>query len=190
MTRSTRTSDEADAVDGLRTPDAVHPGTAQRRVWKTAEVVAFAMVRYIVDHGMRFGDRLPSESEMLAHYQVSRESLREALRLLEAQGIVSIRRGPSGGPVVGRAETANLARTLTLYFQLAGATYEELLQAWRMLEPLAAELAAGNVARDRRASRDAASTSSATTTTARSRPTWPTPTGCTSPWRISPTTAS
>ena len=87
---------------------------------------------------------------MLAHYQVSRESLREALRLLEAQGIVSIRRGPSGGPVVGRAETANLARTLTLYFQLAGATYEELLQAWRMLEPLAAELAARNVARDAR----------------------------------------
>ena len=85
---------------------------------------------------------------MLAHYQVSRESLREALRLLEAQGIVSIRRGPSGGPVVGRAETANLARTLTLYFQLAGATYEELLQAWRLLEPLAAELAARNVDRD------------------------------------------
>lgn len=148
MSRTTRASDAADAADGLRVPGAVRAGVGQRRVWKTAEVVAFAVVRYIVDHGMRYGDRLPSESEMLAHYQVSRESLREALRLLEAQGIVSIRRGPSGGPVVGRAETSNLARTLTLYFQLAGATYEELLQAWRMLEPLAAELAARNVARD------------------------------------------
>ena len=36
---------------------------------------------------------------------------------------------------------------MTLYFQLAGATYEELLRAWRMLEPLAAELAARNPAR-------------------------------------------
>jgi GntR family transcriptional regulator, transcriptional repressor for pyruvate dehydrogenase complex len=33
----------------------------------------------------------------------------------------------------------NLARTMTLYFQLAGATYDELLVAWRMLEPIAAE---------------------------------------------------
>ena len=129
-------------------------------MWKTAEVVAFAVVRYIVDRRLRFGDRLPSEVEMLEHYRVSRESLREALRLLEAQGIVSIRRGPSGGPVVGRAETANLARTMTLYFQLAGATYEELLQAWRMLEPLAAELAARNSARDVVADGRSAGTSS------------------------------
>jgi DNA-binding FadR family transcriptional regulator len=87
------------------------------------------------------------EAEMVGQYRVSRESLREALRLLEAQGIVSIRRGPGGGPVVGRASSMNLARTMTLYFQLAGGTYEELLGSWRMLEPLAAELAAGNADR-------------------------------------------
>jgi DNA-binding FadR family transcriptional regulator len=119
----------------------------QRPVWKTSEMVAFAVVRYIVDHGLRSGDRLPLEAEMVEHYRVSRESIREALRLLEAQGIVSIRRGPNGGPVVGRAESVNLGRTMTLYFQLAGATYQELLHAWWMLEPLAAELAARNPAR-------------------------------------------
>ena len=131
----------------LASAEAVGASVGQRQVWKTAEVVAFAMVRDIVDRGMRFGDKLPSEADMVEHYQVSRESLREALRLLEAQGIVSIRRGPGGGPIVGRAETANLARTMTLYYQLAGATYDELLRAWRMLEPLGAELAAGNPAR-------------------------------------------
>jgi GntR family transcriptional repressor for pyruvate dehydrogenase complex len=120
------------------------PAIDQRTVWKTSEVVAFAVVRYIVDHGLESGARLPLEAEMVEHYGVSRESLREALRLLEAQGIVSIRRGPNGGPVVGRAESGNLGRTMTLYFQLAGATYEELLRAWRMLEPLAAEMAARN----------------------------------------------
>ena len=115
-----------------------------RPVWKTSEVVAFAMVRDIVKDGLQSGDRMPLEAEMVEQYGVSRESLREALRLLEAQGIVTIRRGPGGGPVVGRASSMNLARTMTLYFQLAGATYEELLEAWRMLEPLAAELAARN----------------------------------------------
>lgn len=113
-----------------------------RTVWKTSEVVAFAIVKGIVGSGLQRGDRLPLESEMLEHYQVSRESLREALRLLEAQGIVTIRRGPQGGPMVGEAQSANLARTMTLYFQLAGATYDELLDAWLTLEPLAAELAA------------------------------------------------
>jgi GntR family transcriptional repressor for pyruvate dehydrogenase complex len=113
-----------------------------RTVWKTSEVVAFAIVKSIVGSGLRSGDRLPLEGEMLEHYQVSRESLREALRLLEAQGIVTIRRGPQGGPMVGEAQSANLARTMTLYFQLAGATYDELLDAWHTLEPVAAELAA------------------------------------------------
>jgi GntR family transcriptional regulator, transcriptional repressor for pyruvate dehydrogenase complex len=115
-----------------------------RPVWKTSEVVAFAVARDIVEHGLESGDRLPLEAEMVDQYGVSRESLREALRLLEAQGIVSIRRGPGGGPVVGRASSMNLARTMTLYFQLAGATYDELLGSWRVLEPLAAELAAAN----------------------------------------------
>ncbi len=119
-----------------------------RPVWKTSEVVAFAVVRDIVERGLQSGDRLPLEAEMVEQYGVSRESLREALRLLEAQGIVSIRRGPGGGPVVGRASSMNLARTMTLYFQLAGATYEELLEAWRMLEPTAAELAARNPDRE------------------------------------------
>ncbi len=115
-----------------------------RPVWKTSEVVAFAVARDIVELGLRCGDRLPLEAEMVGQYGVSRESVREALRLLEAQGIVTIRRGPGGGPVVGRASSMNLARTMTLYFQLAGATYDELLGAWRMLEPVAAELAAAN----------------------------------------------
>ena len=136
---SLASGDVQDAVE----PFSV-PAIGQRPVWKTSEVVAFAVVRYIVDHRLESGARLPLEAEMVEHYGVSRESLREALRLLEAQGIVSIRRGPNGGPVVGRAESGNLGRTMTLYFQLAGATYEELLRAWRMLEPLAAELAARN----------------------------------------------
>jgi len=136
-----RTVAEERSFGGLLAPGVPRP------VWKTSEVVAFAVARDIVEHGLHSGDRLPLEAEMVEHYRVSRESLREALRLLEAQGIVSIRRGPGGGPVVGTASSMNLARTMTLYFQLAGATYEELLEAWRMLEPLGAELAAKN--RDR-----------------------------------------
>ena len=123
--------------------------THQRAVWKTSELVAFTLVRDIVTKGLVAGDHLPLEAELVEHYGVSRESMREALRLLEAQGMVSIRRGPGGGPIVGRAESVNLGRTMTLFFHLSGSTYDELLRAWCALEPDAAARAAAH--RDREA---------------------------------------
>jgi GntR family transcriptional repressor for pyruvate dehydrogenase complex len=123
--------------------------THQREISKTSERVAFALVRDVVARGLRPGDRLPLEAELLDEYGVSRESMREALRLLEAQGIIHIRRGPGGGPIVGRAESANLARTMTLYFHLTGATYDELMRSWHALEPASAARAAANPDRDR-----------------------------------------
>ena len=90
---------------------------------------------------------------MLEQYGVSRESLREGLRLLEVQGLISIRRGPGGGPIVGSVDPANLGRISTLYYHLAGATYAELFDAWEAAEIAIAELAARNP--DRRAVRAA-----------------------------------
>lgn len=124
------------------------PPVQQREIWKTSEKVAFKLAHDIVAGGLVEGDRLPREAELVDQYGVSRESLREALRLLEAQGMVSIRRGPGGGPIVGRAESANLARTMTLYLHLSGSTYDELLRAWFDLEPGVAARAAANPDRD------------------------------------------
>ena len=90
---------------------------------------------------------------MLQQYGVSRESLREGLRLLEVQGLISIRRGPGGGPIVGAVDPANLGRMSTLFYELAGATYAELLEAWVVAETYIAELAARNP--DRAAVREA-----------------------------------
>ena len=81
---------------------------------------------------------------MLEEYGVSRESLREGLRLLEVQGLITIRRGPGGGPSVGDVDPANLGRVATLFYHLAGGTYAELFDAWLITEPILAELAARN----------------------------------------------
>lgn len=114
------------------------------RPLKASESVARDIVDDIVVRGLREGDGLPPESAMLQQYGVSRETLREGLRLLEVQGLISIRRGPGGGPIVGVVDPANLGRTSTLYFHLAGATYGELFDAWSVNERLIAELAAAN----------------------------------------------
>ena len=85
---------------------------------------------------------------MLEQYGVSRESLREGLRLLEVQGLISIRRGPGGGPSVGKVDPANLGRVSTLFYHLAGGTYAELFEVWILTEPILAERAARNEDRD------------------------------------------
>ena len=109
---------------------------------KRSELLAREIVEEVVDRQMRPGELLPPEAVMLDHYGVGRASLREALRLLEAQGLVTLKPGPGGGPVVGKVDAANLGRTATLYFRLAGATYGLLAEAMLVLEPWLAELAA------------------------------------------------
>lgn len=79
---------------------------------------------------------------MIQQYEVGRASLREALRLLEVQGLIRIRAGAKGGPVVGAASAESLAQMLTLFFGLAGCTYEDLTDVMLITEPNIAEVAA------------------------------------------------
>src|SRR5262249_29577466 len=120
---------------------ARRPASRLRSV-KRSEVLAREIVEEIVAGGLAPGAVLPAEGVMLDHYEVGRASLREALRLLESQGLVTLKSGPGGGPVVGEVDAANLGRTATLYFRLAGATCGVLAEAMLVLDPWLAELAA------------------------------------------------
>ena len=150
--RTTTTAHETRAARGRRTASSpgtgLHRDRSERRVLtrplKTSEQVARDVVHDIIAQGLRPGQSLPPEAAMLEHYGVSRESLREGLRLLEVQGLITIRRGPGGGPVVGTVDPANLGRVSTLYFHMAGATYKELFDVWMMAESILAERAARN----------------------------------------------
>ena len=112
---------------------------AGSRQLKTSELVAVELVRDIVTAGLQVGDRLPDEAAMLTQHGVSRESLREALRILEVQGLITIHRGPGGGPKVAGVDPGYLARNTTLYFHLSGATYAEVFETWATIEPVVAE---------------------------------------------------
>ena len=111
---------------------------------KVPEIIAHKIVQEISRRGLRVGHQLPSESVMMGRFSVGRSTLRESLRLLEVNGLLSIRTGPGGGPVVATADPAHLGRMATLYFQMAGATYRELYDAWLTGEGLLAEWAARN----------------------------------------------
>jgi DNA-binding FadR family transcriptional regulator/transposase len=108
---------------------------------KIAEVVAHNIARDISTRRLRPGARLPSETVALARFNVSRSSLREALRLLEMLGVIRIRTGAGGGPVVGQVTSANFGSTATFYYHLIGVTIRQLLEARCILEPALVRLA-------------------------------------------------
>lgn len=90
----------------------------------------------------RPGDRLPTEREMARQFGVSRVTIRDALRALEASGLVEIRVGGHGGPYVATPNSAALSESLSNHFQLHGTTFAELAEARLALETTAARLAA------------------------------------------------
>jgi DNA-binding FadR family transcriptional regulator len=87
---------------------------------------------------------LPTETAMLETYGVGRASLREALRILEINGLIRMVPGPGGGPMVDEVSSASFARMSTLYLHVSGATMGELLEARLLIEPVAARMAAEN----------------------------------------------
>jgi GntR family transcriptional regulator, transcriptional repressor for pyruvate dehydrogenase complex len=86
------------------------------------------------------GDRLPSEREMAAQMEISRPTVREALRILRDAGVVSIHAGPGGGAFVSSAVAPLdlLQERVDLRISEVGA----VLEARRVLEPRVAQLAA------------------------------------------------
>jgi GntR family transcriptional repressor for pyruvate dehydrogenase complex len=111
---------------------------------KAAVRLAQEIVKAMYDNGMRPGDKYFSEAEALRRHGVARATLREALRFLEMQGVITVRAGPGGGSVVGQPGWPNLASTLALLLQFDQAPFRCVLEARSVIEPGMAELAARN----------------------------------------------
>ena len=119
--------------------------TFQRRAPKASERLARHLATSIVEGAYAEGARLPHESDMLAQTQVGRATLREALRLLEVWGLVTIRTGPGGGPVVRRPQPDEFADQMAMLLQFQQLTLRDVSDARVALEPMVARLAAERI---------------------------------------------
>lgn len=109
---------------------------------KRSDLVAEEIKRMITEKNLSPGDRLPRETELQAQFEVSKGTIREALKSLEVQGLLKVSTGPTGG---GTIIEVTLDRTLQLlqnYLFFKDVTIEDIYAARRLLEP---ELAAGAV---------------------------------------------
>jgi DNA-binding FadR family transcriptional regulator len=99
-------------------------------------------MREASERGLQPGDHLGAESWLLERYGVARASLREALRLLEAQGAVEMRRGAGGGAIIARPQPAQLAGSLAMTLQSGRGDMRTILEARNAIEPTMSALAA------------------------------------------------
>ncbi|MBD0862496.1 FadR family transcriptional regulator [Gordonia sp. zg691] len=109
---------------------------------KTAELVARTLRRMIVDGQLTEGDFLPHEADLMTHFQVSRPTLREAVRVLESERLVEVRRGSRTGARIRIPGPEIVARPAGLLLELSGTKLAEVMQARMVIEPAAAEMLA------------------------------------------------
>jgi DNA-binding FadR family transcriptional regulator len=112
------------------------------RVPKAAELVASRIRRLIVTGELKDGQSLPSETQLMADFQVSRPTVREGIRVLESLGLITVSRGARGGAKVTRPDTRIVATAAAMALQTRGATMTDLFEARTLIEPRAARLAA------------------------------------------------
>ncbi len=93
------------------------------------------------------GEKLPSERELTAEFNVSRAVIREAVRALEQSGFLVIRQGPAGGAFVTDLTFDQVGNAFLDLFLANKLSIPELTQVRRYIEPEVARLAAKNISR-------------------------------------------
>ncbi len=88
------------------------------------------------------GDRLPSERELTEQFGVSRITVRDAMRVLESQGLVEIKVGAGGGTFIAAPSAEPITQVLTDMLRLQGITIQELVEARLVIETSIVTLAA------------------------------------------------
>jgi GntR family transcriptional repressor for pyruvate dehydrogenase complex len=112
------------------------------RAPKTAELIASYIRGQVVRGELKTGDSLPPETALMEMFGVSRPTLREAFRILEAESLISVRRGARGGARVVSPDIAVAARYVGLLLQMSGTTIADVYEARTVIEPAAAGLLA------------------------------------------------
>jgi GntR family transcriptional regulator, transcriptional repressor for pyruvate dehydrogenase complex len=109
---------------------------------RVAEMVADVLRGRIVDGELSDGDLLPKQDDLLREFGVSRPSIREAMRILETEGLISVRRGNVGGAEIHQPKPQAAAYMLGLVLQSRGVVLADLAAALRILEPTCAAMCA------------------------------------------------
>jgi GntR family transcriptional repressor for pyruvate dehydrogenase complex len=108
------------------------------RTREKPQQIADELRALIVSGKLSEGDSLGHEPDLVERFGVSRPSLREALRILETEGLITVVRGVRGGVVVHAPDERMTARTAALVLQARNVELADVFEARSLLEPIAA----------------------------------------------------
>lgn len=111
---------------------------------KASDVLAGELRERILNGDLAEGAPLPAERELVKQTQMSRATVREALRILEVQNLVRVKPGRSGGAFVQRPSTTSMANSVSMLIRGRRIKLVDLMETRKALEPFCAELAARN----------------------------------------------
>ena len=109
--------------------------------------VADKIKQWVVERDLKQGDKLPNEAEMIKLFSVSKGTVREAMRILEAQGLIVTRTGPGGGSFIDKVSAERARSLLANYFYFQNLSISDIYQMRKTLEPELAASLAGNLTR-------------------------------------------
>ena len=124
-------------------PTSAAPTGRPRR--KRTDEIVDALKRMIVDHGLGPGDRLPQERELMAQFAASKGTVREALKALEVQGLISVRTGPGGGAFIERMSEGRAMSLLSNFLFAKNLSIAHIYEMRKALEPLVAASATAHI---------------------------------------------
>lgn len=123
---------------------------------KAPDVLARELRERILSGELPEGAALPAERELVKQTQMSRATVREALRILEVQNLVRVKAGRAGGAFVQRPTTASMASSVSMLIRGRQIKLADLMETREALEPFCAELAAAKRTEDDLATLDRA----------------------------------
>jgi GntR family transcriptional repressor for pyruvate dehydrogenase complex len=109
---------------------------------RVAEIVASRLRDDILSGRLTEGDVLPSQEALLVEFGVSPPALREAIHILETDGLISVRRGNVGGAVVHLPAAERTAHMIGMVLQSRDSTPADVSGALMYLEPICAGMCA------------------------------------------------
>lgn len=112
------------------------------QVPKAADVLADSLREQILSGRLHVGAVLPNERDLSVRAGLSRASVREALRILEMEGLIATRTGRNGGSEVVRPSLSTIERSIGIFIRGQNIRLEAVLEVREAIEPLAARLAA------------------------------------------------
>ncbi|MCF2527645.1 FadR/GntR family transcriptional regulator [Yinghuangia soli] len=118
------------------------------RPQSVADAVAGRLRARILDGVIPDGGTLPKQDDLMAEFGVGRTTVRQAFRVLETEGLITVLRGNTGGAVVHVPRPADAAHMFGMVMHARHVPLADLAGALRQLEPVCAALCAARPDRD------------------------------------------